>query len=238
LKKYNLPYPEAVFDIDFYQRNPIPFCSLAAEIWPGLKHKPTLTHSFVGLLASRDLLLRNYSQNIDGLEYLADIPAEKLVECHGHFRTASCVQCRKAADGQAVKETIVQHAKAPVCKHCTGYVKPDIVFFGEGLPHKFHNSLKKDLRVADMVLILGTSLNVAPVSMIPEMVEGNCKRVLLNRELVGDLDLDDSDRDLFYAGDCDDAIQKLADLLDWREDLQEWHARVQGSIHPGADASD
>jgi NAD-dependent SIR2 family protein deacetylase len=117
-------------------------------------------------------------------------------------------------------------------------VKPDIVFFGEGLPHKFHNSLKKDLRVADMVLILGTSLNVAPVSMIPEMVEGNCKRVLLNRELVGDLDLDDSDRDLFYAGDCDDAIQKLADLLDWREDLQEWHARVQGSIHPGADASD
>jgi NAD-dependent SIR2 family protein deacetylase len=157
------------------------------------------------------------------------------VECHGHFRTASCIDCGKTADAVAVKETIVQHGKAPLCqrKHCDGYVKPDIVFFGEGLPHKFHNSLKKDLREADMVLILGTSLQVAPVSMIPDMVSDKCKRVLLNRELVGDLDLEDSDRDVFYAGDCDDTILKLAALLEWQEDLQEWNARVQGSVHAG-----
>jgi hypothetical protein len=70
LQKYDLPYPEAVFDVDFYRDNPDPFCSLAAEIWPGVnpKHTPTLTHSFVGLLGDRGLLLRDYSQNIDGLE--------------------------------------------------------------------------------------------------------------------------------------------------------------------------
>jgi NAD-dependent SIR2 family protein deacetylase len=175
------------------------------------------------------------------LQYLADIPAEKLVECHGHFRTASCIQCGKPADAAAVKETIVQHGKAPVCQRqrCGGYVKPDIVFFGEGLPQKFHNSLRKDLLQADMVLILGTSLQVAPVSMIPDSVSDECKRVLLNRELVGDLDLEDgsSDRDVFYAGDCDDTILKLAALLGWQEDLQEWNARVQGGSIP-ADSSE
>ena len=87
LKKYNLPFPEAVFDVAFYRRNPKPFVTLAHELWPGLQHSPTKTHSFLSLLSKKGLLLRNYSQNIDGLEFLAGIPAEELVECHGHFRT-------------------------------------------------------------------------------------------------------------------------------------------------------
>lgn len=79
LEKYSLPYPEAVFDVGFYRKKPQPFCTLAKELWPGLHHSPTLTHSFLKLLSSKGLLLRNYSQNIDGLEFLAGIPAEELV---------------------------------------------------------------------------------------------------------------------------------------------------------------
>jgi hypothetical protein len=67
LQKHDLPYAEAIFDVQFYRRNPRPFVTLAKEIWPGVKHVPTLTHSFVALLAEKQLLLRNYSQNIDGL---------------------------------------------------------------------------------------------------------------------------------------------------------------------------
>ena len=131
LQKYNLPFPEAVFDVGFYKRNPQPFCSLAKEIWPGMIHSPTLTHSFLTLLAQKGKLLRVYTQNIDGLEVLADLPPEKIVECHGHFRTASCTKCKKPAEMDPVVDSIVQHAKVPICKHCKGYVKPDIVFFGE-----------------------------------------------------------------------------------------------------------
>jgi NAD+-dependent protein deacetylase sirtuin 2 len=89
LAKYNLPFPEAVFDVDFYKKNPQPFVSLAREIWPGMTHSPTLTHCFMSLLASKGKLLRVYTQNIDGLEVLAQLAPEKIVECHGHFRTAS-----------------------------------------------------------------------------------------------------------------------------------------------------
>lgn len=99
-------------------------------------------------------------QNIDGLDHLAGIPAEKLVECHGHFRSASCIECHESSDGEKVKETIVQKGLTPICEKCGGKVKPDIVFFGEGLPARFHKLLKSDVKKADLMLILGTSLQV------------------------------------------------------------------------------
>ena len=61
LQKYSLPYAEAVFDIQYYQLNPKPFVQLAAELWPD-HHKPTITHSFIALLAEKQRLLRNYTQ--------------------------------------------------------------------------------------------------------------------------------------------------------------------------------
>lgn len=229
-----MPYPEAVFDVQFYRNNPQPFCSLAKELWPGIKHSPTLTHTFLSMLAAKGKLLRCYTQNIDGLEVLADMPAEKMVECHGHFRTGSCIDCHRAADMDYVVERITKHGEAPVCANCKGYVKPDIVFFGESLPNRFHNLLQPDLEKADLLLILGTSLNVAPVSMIPDMVNKfKCKRALLNRELVGNLDVKNHKQkknhkiqsDLFHKGDCDDSVQLLCQLMGWEDELLERNSK-------------
>lgn len=214
LQKYSLPYPEAVFDLGFYQKDPKPFCSLAQEIWPGEKHSPTYTHSFVAMLSQQQKLLRNYTQNIDGLEFLASIPSEQIVECHGHFRKASCTKCQSGFDGDECKNAILNNKKTPKCKRCGGFVKPDIVFFGEGLPERYGRLLRRDLNQVDLLLIMGTSLSVAPVSMVPEMV--SCKRVLINRELVGNIS---KKRDVFLEGDCDDTVQILSRLLQWQDDL-------------------
>jgi len=46
-------------------------------------------------------------------------------------------------------------------------VKPDIVFFGEDLPDEFHNNLQADKPDCDLVLVIGSSLRVRPVSLIP-----------------------------------------------------------------------
>ena len=224
LTKYNLPYAEAVFDIDYYTKvTPLPFVQLASELWPSsFGPRPTLTHSFVALLHRKRQLLRNYSQNIDGLEHMANIPEDKLVECHGHFRSASCTSCQAVADIHIVRQRIVQEKRVPTCEKCNKYVKPDIVFFGEQLPERFHRTLPGDLQQADLCLILGTSLQVPPVAFIPDRVR--CKRVLLNRELVGTIDPDsggDNGRDAFYAGDCDDTVLRLARQLGWEEELLE-----------------
>lgn len=100
--------------------------------------------------------------------------------------------------------------KTPLCDYCGGNVKPDIVFFGEQLPDKFYSMLKKDVPKADLLLVMGTSLNVAPVSQIPNMVR--CNRVLFNRDLVMKIQ---KRRDSFVEGNCDTNVQKLMNRLNW-----------------------
>jgi hypothetical protein len=93
-----------------------------------------------------------------------------------------------------------------------------VVFFGESLPGRFHRLLKEDLPKADLLLIMGTSLQVAPVSLIPNMV--SCNRVLFNRDLVMKTR---KGRDIFVAGDCDKNVLDLCNLLGWGVDLIEAH---------------
>lgn len=85
---------QAIFEIDFFKENPKPFYALAKELFPG-SYKPTPAHYFIRLLHEKGLLLRHYTQNVDGLEKLAGVPAEKIVEAHGTFYTSHCMTCNK-----------------------------------------------------------------------------------------------------------------------------------------------
>lgn len=147
LARLNLPYPEAVFDIGFFKRNPRPCkplprhlhaCSeivvvytLAKELYPG-KYRPTLTHSFIKLLSDKGLLGLCLTQNIDTLERRAGIPADKIIEAHGSFATQRCIECKQPFSDTEMKE-FVEEERIPRCKTCKGLVKPDIVFFGESV---------------------------------------------------------------------------------------------------------
>ena len=93
LQKYNLPYPEAIFDIEYFRYDSRPFDNLgqslksnwqiqllprqwkwfisffaARELYPGRKYRPNEAHFFVKLLQDQGRLLKVYTQNIDGLE--------------------------------------------------------------------------------------------------------------------------------------------------------------------------
>jgi len=225
LQRFNLPYPQAVFDIDFYRNNPQPFVSLASEIWPG-GHSPTLTHSFMKLLERHNLLLRNYTQNIDGLEILAGMNPESVMCCHGHFQSARCIECKYPHPADSCYDSIVKQKKVPICEKCGEYAKPDIVFFGEGLPPKMFCTLQNDLKNVDLVIVMGTSLTVAPVSHIPNMVPVNTKRLLINRDLVGGFCMGEWE-DVFLPGDCDQSVLTLCELLGWREDLEALNASTR-----------
>jgi NAD-dependent SIR2 family protein deacetylase len=134
LKKYNLPYPEAIFDIDFFQANPNPFAVFAKELYPG-NFKPTITHSFFTLLNDKNKLLRCFTQNVDTLERMAHLPEEKLVEAHGSFATSRCIDCQTEVTDEWMREKVmsgtVAYCEEEKCKKRTkgkgGLVKPDIV---------------------------------------------------------------------------------------------------------------
>ena len=165
LSRFNLPTPESIFDLQYFRAKSAPFYSLTAEMYPG-QFKPTLTHHFIALLARKKKLLRNWSQNIDTLEHLAGIPPSQIVNAHGSFARAACIDCGAAHDpwetGRKVKEWKQMHerqtgdpgrgAKAPVarllprCRHadCGGLVKPSIILYGESLPDRFSKLAKTD----------------------------------------------------------------------------------------------
>ncbi|KAI8874360.1 SIR2-domain-containing protein [Ramicandelaber brevisporus] len=120
LQKFNLPYAEAIFDIEYFVEKPDAFYALARELYPG-QFRPTLSHYFVKLLADKGLLLRHFTQNIDCLEREAGVKAEFLVEAHGTFFTASCIRrdCQAKYDADWVKERIFA-GSIPRCTKCSG----------------------------------------------------------------------------------------------------------------------
>lgn len=67
LQKYRIPHPTAIFEMNYFLYNPKPFFCLAKELYPG-RYKPNVVHYFLKLLDTKGVLLRAWTQNIDGLE--------------------------------------------------------------------------------------------------------------------------------------------------------------------------
>ena len=235
LEKYKLPEPEAVFSLDYFKMKPNPFYTLAKEIYPG-NHMPTPTHYFMKMLADKGLLLRIYTQNIDGLEALAGIDKSLIVSAHGNFDSATCITTGEKVNPEEVKKAIFEGEKGwkKMNKKYGGLVKPDIVFFGEDLPKRYLELSKTDLEKCDLLIIMGTSLKVLPFNMLIDYVSKDIPRVLINREKVGlkdkelsylimqleGLNFKEDTKDVAILGDCDDGIRKLADSLGWRGELE------------------
>ncbi|KAF2731456.1 NAD-dependent deacetylase sirtuin-2, partial [Polyplosphaeria fusca] len=223
LARLNLPYPEAVFDISFFRNNPLPFYALAHELYPG-KYRPTITHSFVSLLHKKGLLLKAFTQNIDCLEREAGLPGDMIVEAHGSFAEQSCIECKtpypKDLMHKAVVEKTVPHC---ISDNCDGLVKPQIVFFGEQLPASFF--LNAGLpEVADLCIVMGTSLSVHPFAGLPQRCSDGTPRVLINQEQVGAMG--SRSDDVLILGSCDSGVRKLADACGWLEELEEMWAKT------------
>jgi NAD-dependent deacetylase sirtuin 2 len=215
LQKYKLPYPEAIFDIEFFKNDPKPFFTLAKEMWPG-NYKPTLAHKLIKALEDSGKLLANFTQNIDGLERIVGVSEDKLIEAHGTFSTATCRSCPLKYDSDYIKKQIFED-EIPKCK-CGGIVKPDIVFFGESLPSKFFSRLS-DLSDSDLLIIMGTSLQVNPFASLVSRVHKSCPRILVNLTAVGQgsgLSFhsgNSNTRDVFISSSCDSGAKHLAQLF-------------------------
>ncbi|XP_059566513.1 NAD-dependent protein deacetylase sirtuin-3, mitochondrial isoform X1 [Myotis daubentonii] len=223
----DVPYPEAIFELTFFLHNPRPFFSWAKKMYPG-SYRPNVIHYFLRLLQDKGLLLRLYTQNIDGLERAAGIPDSRLVEAHGSFASATCTVCGRAAQAEGFWAEVMGD-RVPRCAVCTGVVKPDIVFFGEALPQRFLLHVV-DFPAADLLLILGTSLQVEPFASLSEAVRSSVPRVFMNQEAAGSLAWRPRSRDVLQLGELVDSVDKLVELLGWTEELKDLVQRETGQL--------
>ncbi|KAA8497310.1 NAD-dependent protein deacetylase Sirt2 [Porphyridium purpureum] len=208
LGRFKLESPTDVFDISYFRTNPEPFYVLSRDLYRD-DLQPTCAHRFLQLLDRQGLLLRLYTQNIDGLDRKAGIRDDKIVEAHGSYASASCIACREPCGMDMVLEHMrSEPIRIPKCGVCSAFIKPDITFFGESLPDRFYELLPNDVERADFVFVMGTSLKVMPVAGIVSLIDKNIKRVLINREMVGDFD---HRRDTIFLGDIETTTSALHD---------------------------
>lgn len=120
-----------------------------------------------------------------------------------------------------MKEVIFRD-DVPKCTRCAALVKPDIVFFGENLPDRFYRLPDTDFGECDLLIVMGTSLEVHPFAGLINMVGKRCVRLLINLETVGTsrrpgegflFGSEKNYRDVLYLGKCEEAIRYLAEQL-------------------------
>mmetsp|Transcript_49249 Transcript_49249/g.107417 ORF Transcript_49249/g.107417 Transcript_49249/m.107417 type:complete len:732 (+) Transcript_49249:58-2253(+) len=225
LKHFNLERPEDMFSKDFFKKNPFCFYELVQTLWPMEQYCPSPAHFFLRLLHEKGVLRRVYTQNIDDLEGHAGLPTDMYIPAHGSFHTSSCVDCRQEFPSDEIRDQIFRR-EIPVYCSCGGFVKPDIVFFGERPPPLFFDNHGEDLDCCDLLIIMGTSLQVAPFNSLPGAVRDHVPRVLINKTYVPGSDkgarlrVDGpiAYRDICMEGTCDDGVIRLIDLMGWRQD--------------------
>ncbi|KAI8805484.1 DHS-like NAD/FAD-binding domain-containing protein [Cladochytrium replicatum] len=208
--RFDLDDPQQMFDIEFFRDQPEIFYSFAREIYPS-NFKPSPSHYFIKLLEQKGKLLRNYTQNIDTLEQSAEI--EKVLNCHGSFASAACIQCGHKAPGHHIKDDIFAQRvpRCPKCKNESGVMKPDIVFFGEKLCDSVERAFAVDREKVDLLVVIGSSLKVSPVAEMKDRIPRHVPQVLINLEVLKNM----SGFDVVLCGYCDTIVEQLCRDLQW-----------------------
>lgn len=130
--------------------------------------KPNPAHRAIARLEELCVVKSVITQNIDGLHLEAG--SQNVIEIHGNLRTCSCEKCRSTFPFEHIEVSVAKGVIPPKCPRCGGIVRPDVVFFGDPMPEDFNRAVD-EARRSDFMLVVGSSLQVAPAAYLPEMVE-------------------------------------------------------------------
>ncbi len=127
--------------------------------------EPNAGHAALAALEREERVSAVVTQNIDGLHQRAG--SRDVVEVHGSIRRSTCLDCG-AAYGLDELLGMLEDTEAPVCRRCGAIVKPDVVMFGEVLPEAAIDRAYELARSTGLLLVVGSTLEVWPVSMLPQ----------------------------------------------------------------------
>jgi NAD-dependent deacetylase len=202
--------PLKVASIDGFLNDPVGFYEFWKWRFSKLREaQPNITHSVLAQLEARGKVKAVITQNIDDLHHKAG--SQRVLEVHGNYTRSLCLECRRTYEIETLFHK-VERDQVPYCDHCHGLLKPDVVLFGELLPAAFAKS-EEEIRKADLLLVLGSSLEVYPVAgLVPQAKHRRARVALINRE---ETPFDES-ADLVIHSDLGPAMCRLSELLKLR----------------------
>ncbi|HEX5223562.1 MAG TPA: Sir2 family NAD-dependent protein deacetylase [Solirubrobacteraceae bacterium] len=161
--------PTEVAHIDAFRADPARFWGFYGERFASLTEKrPNGAHAALAELERRGLLDGVITQNVDMLHRRAG--TRELVEVHGSIATSSCLGCGEAIALEQARARIASEPDGvPRCEACREPLKPDVVLFGELLPQAAFARARELCEGADLLLCIGSSLEVHPVAGLPTL---------------------------------------------------------------------
>ena len=158
--------PVEVAHIDVFRRDPDRFWTFYGNRFATLDDKlPNAAHDAIAELERRGLIRGVITQNIDRLHRKAG--SQRIVEVHGSIESSVCLACGAHEGIDRVLEKLQAGISTPRCDACETPLKPDVVLFGELLPEQAMSDDYALAREADLMLAIGSSLEVYPVASLP-----------------------------------------------------------------------
>merc|ERR1711988_1356518 len=234
----DLPDPQAMFDIHYFRKDPRPFFKFAREIYPGqfepspchkfircVEKQGKLLRDYTqnidtleqvvgienvvqchGSFATASCMVCKHKVQAEVIRQ--DIFEQKIPYCSLPQCSSSITNPLPGPSSSEGGPSCSSSASTLEPQPQPSIMKPDIVFFGEGLGDEFHNAVAKDKNEVDLLIMIGSSLKVRPVALIPSSIDPSIPQILINREPLPHLT-----PDVELLGDCDGIVNQICSML-------------------------
>lgn len=164
--------------INGFLKDPSCYYSYALNLYPMRNTaKPNAGHLLLARLEEKGFIKGVITQNVDGLHYKAG--SVNVHEVHGSLRQVVCMDCCLLFPMEGTMERVKGGENPPLCEECGGVLKPNAVFFGENLPKIPWEESCKLVKDTDLLITLGSSLQVSPANILPDIALRNRARLII-----------------------------------------------------------
>ncbi len=190
------------------------FSSNPEKVWIMLREmsavvfqsSPSPAHKALAILEEKGYLRAIITQNVDGLHQTAG--NKTVIEYHGNHRWLTCPTC---SNRLPLTEEVLDALPYPRCGKCGDALKPDVVFFGEGIPVNAMIQANEEALACKVMIIIGTSGVVYPAAEIPYTAKARGARIIeINIEATP---FTSSITDYFFAGSASLVLPRILEYL-------------------------
>ena len=201
-------YNPIVLDINYFFTNTNEAWKVIRELFYDFfgKAQPNIAHIGLAQLENKGIIKAIITQNIDNLHQEAG--SKTVYEFHGTAKTMVCTKCTEKYHSKDIDLKILP----PKCKKCKGILKPDFIFFGEGIPEEANRLSFQAAEQADIFLVIGTTGEVMPASMLPSTAKKNGAKIIeINTE---PSQFTRQITDIYLEGKAGEITPRLVQLID------------------------
>ncbi len=200
--------PEEVASIDAFRRNPKAFWDFMRDLMAKVFAEPNPAHYAIAELEEMGIVKAVITQNVDMLHQKAG--SKNVLELHGSMQYVDCLDCGETYTWDYVLDYLNRN-EVPKCERCgSNYVKPRVVLFGEPLPQDVLYRAMEEAKIADVFMVVGSSLVVYPAAHLPYLARSmGAKMIIVNTEPT----IADRIFDIVIHGKAGEILPKIVELV-------------------------